>query len=266
MFVSAFVTSLLLAAAADGAPTAIQPTGKWVVDWSDARCTAQIPFGEKDDQQFVLIKASPLGETHHLYFIRNGKMRTATQYEARLTIGDQPSELVTSLTYGNDKRIIELVNLSKAQSEKLRTSYTVSLGHFGKSKTYALPNFPKVVAALEKCQKDLAASWNWTGSKVQTHANGNLLDVFKSNDYPAQANMNNMSGIVTLAILVDEKGKVADCTVEQPSGVAVLDAQSCALVTVRAKFEPARDQAGTAIKDTLVQRINWRSGERGRSR
>ena len=42
-----------------------------------------------------------------------------------------------------------------------------------------------------------------------------------------------------MVILIDEFGKVADCTVTQTSGAASIDAQSCAVIRERGKFRPA---------------------------
>jgi TonB family protein len=65
-------------------------------------------------------------------------------------------------------------------------------------------------------------------------------------------------GTVTIALLVDESGKVADCSVIQTSGVAVLDAQTCAVMNVRAKFTPGVGENGKPKKIAFVQRITWR--------
>ena len=64
-------------------------------------------------------------------------------------------------------------------------------------------------------------------------------------------------GAVSLALLIDEQGKVADCTVTQTSGVAALDAQSCAIIKERGKFSPAIGHDGKPAKSSWLQRINW---------
>ena len=45
------------------------------------------------------------------------------------------------------------------------------------------------------------------------------------------------------------------------SGSPALDAQTCRLVWLRAKFTLARDQTGAPVEFTYQQRINWRIGD-----
>lgn len=261
MFVTVVASHLLSIAAAGVSEDVLQPKGKWVVDWSESHCTAQIPYDVSGKEQQILIKASPLDETYSLFFVRPGQVAGATQYEAKLAIGDQPQAKVTTLTYSIDKHVVEAVNLSKAQSDNLVAASSVSLGHVSKGKTYALPHFAKVIATIQKCRKDLVATWNGGevgAAKLKTRADGgNLLSVFKPTDYPRQAVRNAMGGTTQLALLVDEKGKIIDCTVEQTSGIAVLDAQSCAVVTARAQLKPATDLNGAPARDIVRQRISW---------
>ena len=66
------------------------------------------------------------------------------------------------------------------------------------------------------------------------------------------------AGVVAFALLVNEQGRVADCTVIKTSGAAALDAQSCIVLRQRATFHPALDPAGKPAKDALVGRIRWK--------
>jgi protein TonB len=81
--------------------------------------------------------------------------------------------------------------------------------------------------------------------------------VFSDDDYPWAAMKKNQSGAITVAVLVDEKGKVSDCTVIETSGVASLDAQSCAIITSRARLRPAVGLDGKPAKGAFVQKIRW---------
>jgi protein TonB len=57
--------------------------------------------------------------------------------------------------------------------------------------------------------------------------------------------------------LIDTDGKVASCMVIGSSGVASLDAQSCAIVTSRARFRPALGLDGKPARSGKIQRIRW---------
>jgi len=64
-------------------------------------------------------------------------------------------------------------------------------------------------------------------------------------------------GVAKLEFL-DEQGKVADCTVIEPSGVASLDAQSCAVIKQGAKYKPAIGLDGKRAKSAAFQSITWK--------
>ena len=116
---------------------------------------------------------------------------------------------------------------------------------------------------MNSCVADLRRVWNVKGSEdsedaVREDAKGNLRRLFSWEDYPSEALAMGEGGSVRIALLVDEVGKVADCSVMETSGVAVLDAQSCAVVKERARFKPAIGKDGKPAKDAFIQRIRWR--------
>jgi protein TonB len=84
-----------------------------------------------------------------------------------------------------------------------------------------------------------------------------LVSIFSTDDYPAQAVFNRDSGLSSIVLLVDENGKLADCMVDQTSGVASLDAMSCQIIRQRAKFVPAIVPDGKPAKDAMTTRIRW---------
>jgi protein TonB len=94
---------------------------------------------------------------------------------------------------------------------------------------------------------------------LKSRAKGDLRRFFSSDDYPWMALIKDQEGQVQFSILIDEKGRVADCSVIEPSGVAVLDAQSCAILTERASFTPAIGTDGKPARDSYISRIVWRT-------
>lgn len=90
---------------------------------------------------------------------------------------------------------------------------------------------------------------------------GSLAAIVTSDDYPAEALDRNEQGTVGVLIRVDDKGAVSDCVVQESSGSAALDTQTCRLVWLRAKFKPARDKSGKAVAGTKQTRISWRIAE-----
>lgn len=77
-------------------------------------------------------------------------------------------------------------------------------------------------------------------------------------DYPPDALRQHAQGLVRVALHVDETGHVASCTVETSSGFPSLDEATCRVLSTRARFIPARDQAGRPTTDVLRTAIKWR--------
>ena len=76
-------------------------------------------------------------------------------------------------------------------------------------------------------------------------------------DYPPSAIRAGEQGIAAMQISVDETGSVTSCEILESSGSAALDTASCALVTQRFRYEPARNAQGKAVPGIVRRRINW---------
>src|SRR5207248_10055800 len=85
-------------------------------------------------------------------------------------------------------------------------------------------------------------------------ARGSLSGVFAVDDYPADALDLNQQGSVGVLLRVDSKGAVSDCVITASSGSPALDAQTCRVAGLRAKFIPAREQSGAPVASTYGQR------------
>ena len=76
-------------------------------------------------------------------------------------------------------------------------------------------------------------------------------------DYPPSAIRAGEQGTAAMQINVDEAGSVTSCEILESSGSAALDSASCALVTQRFRYEPARNSQGKAVPGIIRRRINW---------
>ncbi len=65
--------------------------------------------------------------------------------------------------------------------------------------------------------------------------------------YPQRALVNEEQGVTRVVIKVEANGRPVACTVAKSSGSNRLDEQSCKSFLERARFEPARDDAGLAV-------------------
>lgn len=87
---------------------------------------------------------------------------------------------------------------------------------------------------------------------------GSPGDWITTEDYPAAALRGGIEGTTQFRVTVDRAGVAKDCTVTGTSGSADLDSATCALVTQRARFAPAKDKHGRAIEGAYANRVHWK--------
>jgi TonB family protein len=89
-----------------------------------------------------------------------------------------------------------------------------------------------------------------------------LAQYFSADDYPADALRRREKGRVDLRLDIGANGGVSACTIIGSSGSASLDAATCRIALLRARFAAARDSAGNAVPDSMSAHIEWRLGRR----
>lgn len=77
-------------------------------------------------------------------------------------------------------------------------------------------------------------------------------------DYPLAALEKGEQGAVRFQLEVDAEGRPGNCTITESSGSATLDAATCKMMLERARFSPARDEQGQAVRDTFSSRVLWK--------
>lgn len=260
----ALVASLLISSVPARAVEPRQPTERWVVNFDDAQCVASRNYGTVEKPLHLALKASPLGDVIQLAILRHGIGGEAEQLDAILKIDDQPALRTTILVYKSENASLRIhrVNLRPTEFAPLRQAKSIAIQSPGLNETFALSNMGPLLKTMEECLVDLRSVWNITDptgtkSKLKERSKANLSAYFSNDDYPAAAFTKEQSGIVAFALLIDEAGKVADCTIVETSGAAVLDTQSCGVLEKRARFKPAIGTDGKPAKDAVIGRIRW---------
>ncbi|WP_295636016.1 energy transducer TonB [Novosphingobium sp.] len=77
------------------------------------------------------------------------------------------------------------------------------------------------------------------------------------NDYPTGALRRGEQGVTGFSVTVGPDGRVRDCVVTQSSGSQELDRATCAKVSARARFAPAKDASGSAVTSAYANTIRW---------
>lgn len=80
-------------------------------------------------------------------------------------------------------------------------------------------------------------------------------------DYPAGALRRGQQGASGFELGIGPDGRVRDCRITRSSGSADLDAATCAKVSERASFTPARDAYGNPVAGSFSGVIRWRIPE-----
>lgn len=80
-------------------------------------------------------------------------------------------------------------------------------------------------------------------------------------DYPAGALHRGQQGASAFELTIGPDGRVRDCRITRSSGSADLDAATCAKVSERASFTPARDAHGDLVAGSFSGVIRWRIPE-----
>lgn len=88
-----------------------------------------------------------------------------------------------------------------------------------------------------------------------THAQGPSL-VLRTDDFPRDARKRGETGRAVVRFLVNERGRVHECSVVESSGSAALDATTCN-VARRGRFRPARDASGAPRSEYWRWGIDW---------
>jgi hypothetical protein len=274
--VLAYASALALVAGSpsQAAPAPHAPTGKWVVDFAESQCLASRNYGPPGQPLYLVLKPSPMGQVMQISIVRKAKGGDAIQVPATLRFDEQEpiKSSMLAFTSSKDGVRINLVNLPIEAFAPARQAKGVSVRSAGElNESFALAQMAPLMAAIDRCVVSLQQHWNIgeaNGAKLKERASSkaNLATYVRNEDYPAVALQNREMGEVGFALLIDATGKIADCMVIATSGVASLDAQSCATMTSRAKFNPAIGTDGKPAKDALTARIRWVVGNRMPSR
>lgn len=243
----------------------LHPLGAWNLDYGETQCAALRDFGTSQDAITFAIIPALNGETYELFVGRRhyGPM-FAEELEGSVDFGSGPIK-AWLLHYAGQGRKVELYQyrITAGEMAQARTAKRVRLRiEGGPERTFELEDMPALLDGLQKCTADLRQYWNVGGERdgrIVVPAKGDVRNVFTPNDYPSEALKRRQQGKAQYLLLVDDSGKVAGCHVQLASGVPALDAMGCVAIQERARFKPAQDKAGKAVRSAyLSPPVMWR--------
>ena len=249
---------------------ALQPTTRWAVDYGETRCTAVRSFNSASDPVSFGIIPSINGKTYRLIVSvqRKGPI-FAEESNGEVDFGR--GKIRSWLLFFGKKGVTQSsyeFHLSANEIEQARAATTVTL-HAANGTLYqlALSEMPALMDALSKCTADLQRYWNYaegTPAPLAQLAKGDLRGIFNGGDYPSEALWRSQEGKAQYQLLIDKKGAVAGCDMLIQSGVPIIDVMGCQVISERAKFSPAIDKSGKAVRSIVTTPpIVWRTGATG---
>jgi TonB family protein len=250
-----------------GAGEPRQPSARWVVNFDNAECRASRNYGTVESPLFLALKVPPVGGVIQIAMMTKDKKREPRQVDAQLIIDQQAPLRTSMLIFTNaQKERVHLINLPVEDFTAARSAKAVAI----RSKdgvvdeTFALSSVEPLMKVMDRCVADLREVWNVSAPdaplpRLKENAQGSLHGLIRDHEYPDVAVMRGQSGTVSVALLIDETGRIADCALTGTSGAASLDAQTCVLLTKRARFKPAIGLDGKPAKGSFFQRIAWRT-------
>lgn len=260
----AFAISLLLSSApGHAAPRA--PTGKWVMDFGDKQCVAARNYGTDQEPLMLVLKQPTEGEIVQLAIIRkgSGSGMFANQLNGKIRVDDGPTVAASMIRFTAKARGEQVIstNLPFTQFAALRKGQALAISAGAVNVSLQLTSVEPLMKLMDECVVELRKLWNAdeaAADRIKQPVVGSLAGLFRFDDYPGIAIEQSKGGTVGLLVLINEQGRVADCTVIETSGVAALDSQSCAVIAERARFKPAIGVDGKPAKSTFRQRVTWR--------
>lgn len=244
-------------------PAPLEPSGPWRVEYADAMCIVGRTFGLGDQQIILGFRPGPMSEYFRIAVYVADKGKKVTRGEAEMIFDDLPSVRAPFL---RGPIAIEGMNLIQIDTKRPEVSALNSAKRFeiragDLNTTFVLKNIAGAMKALEVCEKDLLVDWGMDPAvlaSIETYAfHRNVVSLFSVNDYPGEAIRRNEQGTAGVRYKIGTDGKVSDCRVAESSGSKILDNQTCAIITKRVRYEPAKSKSGEPVASIGFQRIRW---------
>ena len=250
-----------------------QPTGKWSVKAIGNECLLTNSYGTPADPLFLSFRKAPISGGFEMIILQNSRkagLRTGT---ARIAFNGVPpidgdySALYLSV---NPKTGLQTKTLRRIWIGSADTPFedpgtvsalTVDMGGEGR-REFALPDFARASAMVNECAVKLGERWGFSAEEQRriakpAEAVQDLQSYFTSKDYPSGALRDEAMGSVRVKIGVSAAGSATGCEVVGGSGNEELDATTCRVVMERARFEPATDIDGKAVRSIIVATVFW---------
>lgn len=252
---------------------ALQPASAWKIEPTDLACYLTRDFGVDDQAVTVKLRWS-LVKTSVRWMVSGPlmAMRMAEISEeasralaGRVTMTMLPQQIehshaaIFGLSAVDDMPYALWLDREAHSFEKLQDDQQILLaGSRGGELLLSISGMVQAVAALEGCIAGQRKAIGWNDDIAVEARPANYAARWVTNlDYPSLSRRNRDKGMVGFLLMVSETGEVSDCHITDPSGFAELDDETCVLMRKRARFHPAKDAEGRAVKSQYHNHVRW---------
>jgi TonB family protein len=258
----AILFSHTMAAAAPKPPALMTPTGPWNVDFADKMCLLSRPYG-KDSATQLMLKPAMLGDSLEIIVTRaTSDPRDARSGKTTLSIAGTPSEAETYFTaYSTAKaRLLRVwIKEDAIALSAVRGTLQIDAKPEGRY-LFAIPGIEHALPILSNCLDQLRAAYKISKTDltaIVTEPKAELAAIFSTEDYPYEAYSRGKGGTVGVLFWIEATGRVSNCEVIESSAAPVLEKTTCDVLTKRAKYNPAKDATGRAVRAPSFSRVRW---------
>ncbi|MEQ8410469.1 MAG: TonB family protein [Erythrobacter sp.] len=271
-----------------GAPSnavKLAPLGPWNIDFGDNRCRLTGLFGTEENRHLLLVEQAAPSHQFGLTLagpeidkfynaprlalgLRDGEpMRESDGHGHGMVEGFGSALIFTSLDIAD-----EAGDTDEAGSAARPVAATIDLDAAAKSERIVIARGDKVVSfetgnlaeplqAMNVCTTDLLTHWGLDAEKHRAYVppewtNQEFVVRRILRTYPDEALRRGDSAIFRMRVIVGTDGRVEDCHLEQSTAAPHFTPTACREMQ-RARFEPARDTEGAAMRSFYATSITY---------
>ena len=251
-----------MAAAAPNPPALMEPSGPWNVDFADKMCLLIRPYG-KDRTTYLTLKPAMLGDSLEIIVTKAATApRDGRSGKAALTVAGTPLAAETYFTaYSTAKtRLLRIwIKEDALALSAVRNTLQIDAKPEGRH-LFAIPGIENALPILTKCLDQLRTAYkvsNTDLAAIVSEPKAELAAIFSTEDYPYEAYSEGKGGTVGVLFWIEATGRVSTCEVIESSALPVLEKATCDVLTKRAKYSPAKDAEGRAVRAPSFSRVRW---------
>jgi TonB family protein len=219
-----------------------------------------IAYGNQSTEQKAEYFAGNLGELPALVFtnappVLRQELKTVTESnDVDLSDDEDPS---------GDSIWLPARRFTDEEYASMQAITSLSVSRYTKNNVILdTGKFKAPMQALDACVDELVTGWGIDAEKHKSLSRpatpkSNPGRWIKSSEYPQELLRKGKQAIVNFRLIVDEKGETETCDIQQSTRPVEFDEAVCRALMLRAKFEPALDDKGEAIKSYFINSVTF---------